>query len=275
MGSRIDEVDHGKGFDRITVAAMAAMAFVLGAALHEHAGHALACHVLGGHVRAFGAFYVDCDYRDMSAMGVRWVALAGPVVSVLVGIVGTILMPRCARPLPRLFWWLFASIGYMTGFGYLLFSAVAGIGDLGTGPDGALHALPNEWLWRVPMGVLGYGLYDRAVVWSMRHLGDMVGGGTDRVRRIRAISLTAYIAIGVSSVLIGLLNPQGLVIVLTSAAAASLGGTSGFAWGPYRAHPSSDDPRPRNTLPRSIAWIAAGIIVVAAYAVVFGPTIAN
>ncbi|MFT4257681.1 MAG: hypothetical protein QM599_12110 [Pseudoxanthomonas sp.] len=261
--------------DWLAVAAIAALAFVLETALHEHGGHALACAALGGHVREFGAFHVDCDYRAMGAAAIRWVALAGPIMSLCTGIVAANLLTRCRRPLPALFCWLIASVGYLTAFGYPLFSAVGGIGDLGVGPDGALHGVAQPWLWRVPMGVLGYLCYDRAVVWSMRRLGDIVGGGEDRVRRIRRIALIAYLAIGVVAVLIGLLNPHGIVIVLVSAVASSLGGMSGFAWGPYRAAPSADDPRPRNVLPRSVAWIVVSLLGVLAYGIVFGPTIMN
>ncbi len=264
-----------RGFDPWTLAALAAIAYVLETALHEHGGHALACTLLGGHVRGFGAFYVDCDYRAMGTASIRWVALAGPIMSLCTGLVAANLVARCRRPLSRVFCWLLASIGCMTAFGYPVFSAIGGIGDLGVAPGGALQGVAAPWLWRVPMGVLGYLCYDRAVVWSMRRLGYIVGGGADRVVRIRRISLIAYLAGGVVSVLVGLLNPEGLVIVLTSAVASSLGGTSGFAWGPYRAQPLAEDPRPRNVLPRSRGWIVAAIVIVAGYALLFGPTIAN
>lgn len=180
-----------------------------------------------------------------------------------------------ARTTGTLFWWLLAAVGFMTGFGYLVFSAVTGLGDFGTGSDGALPGVPMPWLWRLAMGVVGYWLYDRSVLWIVGQLGEQVGGGPDRVWRIRSIALLCYIAGGITCVLIGLINPEGLVIVLTSAAAASLGGTSGFAWGPYRAHPSNDDPRPRHVLPRSWAWILVSLASVLAYAVVFGPTLFN
>jgi len=264
---------RGPGFDWLTVAAIAALAYVLGTALHEHAGHALACRLLGGRVQAMGAFYVQCDYRGLGAPVVRAVALAGPAVSLLSGLACAGLLPYLRTPSSRLLCWLLASCGLMTAFGYLLFSGIAGIGDLGVGEEGVLHAVPLPWLWRVLMAGIGYLLYDRAVVWSITRLGELLGGGALRLARVRRLALLCYLSGAAVSVLIGLLNPQGLVIVLTSAVAASLGGTSGFAWGPYRVRLAADDPRPALPLPRDWRWVLGSAVLVLAYALVFGPTL--
>lgn len=263
----------GLGFDGLTVMAMAGLAYVLSTALHEHAGHALACHALGGHVRGYGAFYVDCDYRGMGSMAMRLVAVAGPAMSLLFGVACMGLLPRLQAPLSRLFCWVLGSCGLMTGFGYLVFSAVSGIGDLGVGEEGVLHGLAMPWLWRVSMLLVGYWLYDRVVVWSITELGRQLGGGPQRRRRARWLALLCYLSGALTSVFIGLFNPVGVVIVLTSAAAASLGGTSGFAWGPARVRLPEDDASPVRTLPRSWPWIVFSAMVVVLYAWVFGPTL--
>jgi len=78
----------------------------------------------------------------------------------------------------------------------------------------------------------------------------------------------------VTCIVIGLFNPEGIVIVLTSAAAASLGGTSGFAWGPPRTRVGAGD-SDAVVFPRIWAWIAVSVVIVLAYAIVFGPTIVN
>ena len=261
-----------RGFDWLTVIALAALAYVTGTALHEHLGHAASCVALGSHVEKFGAFYVDCDDTRLSTMRVRWVALAGPIVSLLTGLVCARLLRVARAPLTRLFTWMLASIGLMTAFGYMLFSAVSGIGDLGTGNEGLLHDVAMPWLWRVLMGGIGYWLYDRSVVWSMRTLAGIVGGREERPQRVQRIALLTYIAGAVTCIVIGLFNPEGIVIVLTSAAAASLGGTSGFAWGPPRTRVGAGD-SDALAFPRNWAWIAASVVLVLAYAIVFGPTI--
>ncbi|MBS0199355.1 MAG: hypothetical protein JSR70_02795 [Proteobacteria bacterium] len=265
---------NARSFDWLTVIALAALAYVTGTALHEHLGHAASCVALGSDVKKFGAFYVDCDDPQLSALGVKLVALAGPVVSLLTGLACMRLLRVVQSPLSRLFTWMLASIGLMTAFGYMMFSGVAGIGDLGIGDDGVLHDVAMPWLWRGVMAVVGYFFYDRCVVWSMRTLAGIVGGREDRPRRVQRIALLTYIAGAVTCIVIGLFNPEGIVIVLTSAAAASLGGTSGFAWGPPRTRVGAGD-SDAVTFPRSWAWIAASVVIVLAYAIVFGPTISR
>jgi len=66
---------------------------------------------------------------------------------------------------------------------------------------------------------------------SLRKMDKLIGGeGTARVAQAEKLALTSYLTGTVMSVLIGLLNPHGIIIVITSAAAATLGGTSGLAW---------------------------------------------
>lgn len=261
-----------RGFDWLTVAALAALAYVTGTALHEHLGHAASCIALGSDVKEFGAFYVECDNARLSAMGMKIVALAGPVVSLLLGLACARLLRFTQAPLTRLFVWMLASIGLMTAFGYMMFSGVAGIGDLGIGSEGLLHDVAMPWLWRVPMAAVGYFFYDRSVVWSMRTLAAITGGREERPRRVQRIALLTYIAGAVTCIAIGLFNPEGIVIVLTSAAAASLGGTSGFAWGPPRTRVGAGDSN-ATVFPRSWTWIIASLVLVLAYGIVFGPTI--
>jgi hypothetical protein len=75
------------------------------------------------------------------------------------------------------------------------------------------------------------------------------------------------------SVAVGLLNPHGIVIVLISSAASSLGGTSGLAWMMQmldRKKITSDAPL---KLERNWAWIVVGVVVASLYALILGPTI--
>lgn len=73
--------------DLPTLVAVSALAYVAAVALHEHLGHAGACVLLGSHPKELGAFYVDCDPRGLGSGAVRAVALAGPCVSLLTGLV--------------------------------------------------------------------------------------------------------------------------------------------------------------------------------------------
>ena len=263
--------------DTLTVVAISALAYLLATFLHEAVGHGLSCVALGGKAKELSAFYFDCDYSGMGDFGIRAVALAGPLVSLLVGLGGLLWLRRTqSTPQTWFFAWLFMSIGFMIASGYLLFSGFSGIGDFGTDRNGALYRLEPEWLWRsiiTVLGALGYWLTVRV---SLREMERVIGGGgQERVSRAQGLALTAYLTGGILSVLIGFLNPYGLVIVLTSAAAASLGGTSALAWEMQlmdrrRVAPAGE---PTFTVPRSLTWLVAGGLFTLLYALILGPSL--
>lgn len=262
--------------DRLTLVAISALAYIVEVALHEHLGHAVSCIALGSRVLEFGAFYVNCDSALLSPAGARLVALAGPAVSLMTGIGAFALLGRIPVAY-RAAWyltWLTGALGLMTATGYPLFSGISGLGDFGTTPDGALSGATPEWLWRVALTVAGAVGYSVAVRYAVRVLDPHASGALDqRLRDARRVMLTSYLTGAVVYVTIGFLNPYGLVIVATSALAASMGGTSGLLWMFRRMDRSRIVPPPGLAFARSWAWIAVSVVVVAAYAALLGPTI--
>ena len=264
------------GIDYLTVIALSMLAYTLAVLLHEHLGHALTCVSLGGHPAELGAYYVNCLYANMPELSIRLVALAGPLVSLVTGAIGLLVLDRIPQGSSHLrYWtWLFGTISLMTAAGYLLFSGVSGLGDFGTSRDGALFLAQPEWLWRLVSAVIGAASYALVIYISLRKMDNLIGGeGTLRVAHAQKLALTSYLTGTLTAVAIGLLNPQGIVIVLISAAASTLGGTSGLAWMMqmlYRKKASSTPPLP---LDRSWLWICTGFIVTILYAIILGPTL--
>jgi hypothetical protein len=262
--------------DWLTLIAVSALAYIVALALHEHLGHATACVLLGSHPLELGAFYVNCDESLLSAAAMRVVEIAGPVVSLLTGIIAFQLLPRfgARSSAAWYFTWLLGSVGFMTATGYPLFSGVSGLGDLGTGVDGALQGVRPEWLWRGALIVAGAGTYFIVVRNSARVLDlRFSGAGVSRVRGARSLTLISYITGAVVYLLIGLLNPYGFVIVATSALASSMGGTSGFLWMHRLLSATRDVPPPGLYFSRSWPWIGAALVTVGAYAAALGPTL--
>lgn len=260
-----------------TLIAIAAIAYVAAVALHEHLGHATACVLLGSRPIELGAFYVNCDDSQLSSAAVRIVALAGPFVSLLTGIVCLLLLlPRMPREASRGFYflWLLGSIALMGAAGYPLFSGIAGIGDLGTGADGALHGAQPEWLWRIALAVLGGLGYLGVVALSVRLIAPRLEGAAEaRVRQGTRMNLIAYLTGATVYLLIGLLNPMGLVILLESVLPSSLGGTSGLLWMMQRLDRRKPPTGPALSVSRSLGWILAAGAITIAYALVLGPTL--
>jgi hypothetical protein len=262
--------------DNLTLIALSMLAYTLTVLLHEHLGHALACVSLGGHPAELGAFYVNCQYANMPDVSIRLVALAGPIVSLITGAVSFLVLGRIPQGSSRLrYWvWLLGTISLMTATGYLLFSGFTGLGDLGTSRDGALYLARPEWLWRPVSVLIGGAGYALVIYLSLREMDKLIGGeGTVRVAQAQKLALSSYLTGTLVSVLIGLLNPHGMVIVLSSAAASTLGGTSGLAWMMQLLDRKKASPASPLQLERSWSWVIAGFVVTILYAVILGPTV--
>jgi hypothetical protein len=95
-----------------------------------------------------------------------------------------------------------------------------------------------------------------------------------RERCALILTVVPYLTGGLLSCIAGLFNPVGMVLVAISAAAASLGGTSGLAWmamllrGPW--FPRVEPPAPF-TIARSWTWIVAATILAVLFIAVLGP----
>jgi hypothetical protein len=268
---------HGDyGVDYLTVIALSMLAYTLAVLLHEHIGHTLACISLGGHPVELGAFYVNCQYANMADLPIRLVALAGPIVSLITGAICLFFLDRIPKGSSHMrYWaWLFGTISLMTAAGYLMFSGVTGLGDFGSSRDGALYLARPEWLWRLALAVIGCAGYALVIYLSLGKMDTLIGGGgIPRVAQAQKLALTSYLSGTLMSVIIGLLNPQGIIIVLISAAASTLGGTSGLAWMMQmldRKKVSSATPL---RLERSWFWVSMGFIAAILYAVILGPTL--
>jgi hypothetical protein len=262
--------------DLLTVIAISALAYIAAIGLHEHLGHTTACYLLGSRPTEISAFYVNCNDASLSDLRIRLVSLAGPVVSLLVGVVCFLILryraPRSSQGF--YFVWLLGSIGAMAATGYLLLSGISGIGDLGMTRDGVFYQATPAWLWRLLLtlaGLVGYFLVDLISV----HRIDprLAGQGRPRIHAARMLALTSYLTGAAVSILIGLLNSNGLFIVLISSAASSLGGTSGLLWMMQLLNREKVVPVPGLVISRNWGWIAVGAMVTVAYAAVLGPTI--
>jgi hypothetical protein len=129
-------------------------------------------------------------------------------------------------------------------------------------------------LWRIALVVGSYVAYRWVVRVFLRPIEARAAGvGRPRIQAAQHMALTAYFAgVGIY-LLIGLLNPQGLFIVVTSALAASMGGTSGLLWMMRLLDQGHEVPPPGLYFGRSWMWISVAAVVVAIYAAILGPSV--
>jgi hypothetical protein len=171
----------------------------------------------------------------------------------------------------RYFFWIGMTINLLQAGGYFLFSGIANIGDWAEFVKG----LEPAWGWRVGLAVVGIASYAMFVWLALLELRPLIGSDPIE-RRLQATRLTVlpYLAGGTLSCIAGLLNPVGMVLVAISAAAASFGGTSGFAWMAQwlngRAIPAGPPARPAY-IGRSWGWIIVSAILSAAFISLLGP----
>ena len=255
--------------DRWTIAGLGLLLMPLLTMWHEIGGHAATCILQGGHVSALGAFYVDCD----GLFGLRKivVACAGVFMNVVLAITGYLLWRRAIGDTARITLWLIWVSEAFVASGYFLFSGVTGYGDLGIGEGGSLTDFGLTWpiqIIEIVAGVMSYVLLVRVAI---RALNTMIGDGPETRHVRRSIAHVYYASAGVAAVLVGLLNPLGIVITIMSAAASSFGGLAGFISIGY-AVGRSGSARPI-LLPRNLLVIGAGVIAIAAFAFLLGPSL--
>ena len=258
----------------VNVATLAAIAIIVGLIsnqLHEAVGHGGTCLATGHHVSAWGAFYVDCNLEGAPRLDARLVAMAGSTVNLIAALIGAALFRAAdpARGTHRFFLWLFATVNAFEWAGYFLFSGVSGIGDWGT--DGVLAGTAQPWPWRILFAVGGMALYVWLAQIAMRTLAGMTGAHPAGLKQAHRIATICYFTIGIASTLVGLLNPMGIVIVLSSAMASSFGGLSGLLWAQSMLRPGAA--RGPLIIRRSLPLMIAALALLLAVAAVLGPTL--
>lgn len=255
--------------DWLTIAGLGALLMPLLTMWHEIGGHAAACGMQGGHVATIGAFYVECT--DVIGVGNVYVAGAGVFVNVVLAICAYLLWRRAVGDTARIVLWLVWVSQAFVASGYFLFSGVTGHGDLGIGEGEALANLGSPLLIQAVEILIGAASYILLVRTAIQTLNAMIGTGPDTRRVRRQIAHVFYASAGAAAVLVGLLNPLGIVITVMSAAASSFGGLAGFISVGY-AVGSGGHAKPI-LLHRSLTIISAGVITLTAFALILGPSL--
>jgi hypothetical protein len=263
-----------KNIDRPTLVAIAVVAYALANLVHEGLGHGGACLLAGGRPLALSAIHFEEDPGTLDAVGEKWVAAGGTIANVIAGVLALVAL-RAARSAPatgRYFLWLFMTVNLLQAGGYWLFSGLGNIGDWAN----VIAGLSPGWVFRLGLAVLGSVAYCGVVLLSLRELAPFLGRGAGQWRRALPLTVIPYLAGGILYVAAGFLNPVGWLLVLISAAAASFGGASALAWmaqllrNETRFPPHEGEAPP---FPRSIPWLAAGLVVALPFVFVLGPGI--
>ena len=242
--------DQGQD-DRITVAAIAVLAYVMADVAHEVAGHGAAFLLSGGRACTFTTTRL-LEAGGRGTDGNPLWDLGGPCGNLMMAGISWFGLRAAHDSRTRLLWWLTLAFSLFWAFGYLMFCGVVGRGDW----FALIPGLPNVWLGRIAFAVAGWLLYR----WTIRLLG--AGAGWRR----RTV-LTAYIAGGLIACAGALFDPWGPMEMLNSGALSSFGAAAGLLWTPRWFSGG------RANISRGVGWIISATVVSILYVFVLGPGI--
>jgi hypothetical protein len=211
--------------DRLTVAAISALAFMLSDVLHEALGHACVALATGAQSgvtstvawsSAYDSKLVDAGGTlvNLAAAGIFWLLLRT--------------LRRTAEPL-RLFLLLSCAFNLFDGTGYFFFSGVTNFGDWA----GVIAGLEPHIAWRIGLIAAGMAMYWGAVAVIGSALVRELGVAQSDQARYWRLMVTSYWSAVVVNTLGGLLNPAGIRYVFLSALPASAGANCGLLWMRY------------------------------------------
>jgi hypothetical protein len=237
--------------DRLTVIAISGLACVLQDILHEGLGHGVTALLSGARHLTVSTVALQSD------IDTRLVAANGTVVNLIFAAIFwlVLLKPQRYQPATRYFLALAMAGNLFTGTGYFLFSGVFNFGDWAA----VIQGLQPHWLWRLGLVVLGAASYYASMLLVAAQLKPFREKDQSS-RRLRVLCWTPYFTDGILAGLGGLLNPLGLFYIIASALPSTLGANAGLLSLPSMMRRESRKAEEIvGTIPRSPAWIAAGV----------------
>src|SRR5262249_14817646 len=130
----------------------------------------------------------------------RFVSAAGSIANVIVGLAALLAARRLRGFGPtRYFLLLLGAVNLLNGTGYLLFSAVLGIGDWAA----VILGLEPSVAWRIALGITGAATYVGSVLLVAR---EFRGAGVSRAEAKQLI-VPAYVSGGLLLVAASAMNP--------------------------------------------------------------------
>ena len=261
--------------DLFTIGAMAIVAYLISTFTHEALGHGLASLIVNAPIKHVTSLDLVSDLSHLTPWGARFVDAAGCAAQfILAGVVYVIYRRTpSATGNWRYFLWLLYFINVLIPAGYLLVLSFASFGDW----NAFVQGLRPELLWRVVLTLIGASITLAAIFIGARQLDEFLGQDvTKRFGRAMQLVLTSYLVGSTVNTLAGIFSPDGAILVLISAAAATFGGTICLFWTGYVAGhlpPRADTPILPRVVTRQAGWLIAGTVALVIYFAVLGPGI--
>jgi hypothetical protein len=257
--------------DRLTVIAIAVIAYAWVNITHEIIGHYGTAALLGNKCLVISSTYIPRAIEPL-AWKDNVIIAAGSTANWAVGLVcfGILRAWRMAPPSLRYFLWLSVCVNLFLASTYVTVAPIIKFGDSYI----LIHDLQDQLFWRVALVLAGAAACWLSFRLCRAELGRLIGFGGCATRRVAwELVVPAYVAGGVVTVTSGLFSQLDFKVAQLEAA----GGTFGLtAW--LLLLPLSIPEAPATTehpfvLPRSIGWIVAGALIGLIFIFVLGPGI--
>jgi hypothetical protein len=240
--------------DAITVGAIAIIAMCVATAAHEAVGHGGACLLLGGRITLLTSAYFHCAVKSI------YVSPAGPLGNFLAGFGGWAAMRLLpvSHPRARLFALLVTAFSFYWAFAYLVSSLATGEGDYAITVRDFLGN--PDTFWRAGGIVIGAALY---LLFSRALAARTITFFGQRATRMLQ---TAWLAATLATIAAAALYMPDRAHAMKEA-----GLEIGVASIPLvipRRHAEGAGEMP--PVSRSAGWIAAAVVVFAAFALTLG-----
>jgi hypothetical protein len=234
------------------------------------------CHEVLGH--GLATLFVD-DVRPVSLTTValssngasnRWVALAGPLINLVLGFVSLAWFRRISTfGTGPFFLWLFATVNLLNGTGYAIYSGALDFGDLAV----VIAGWEPHMAWRVGMVVLGIAGYYLSLRLSSVSLARRVDACGMSRRVMPRLVWPAYFAGGLLIVAGAAMNPLSNLILLSGVSGGFVC-MVGILFVPMIADPAAVAGAGEEPWRASWPWIVSAVVVTAVFIFVIGPGIA-
>jgi hypothetical protein len=233
------------------------------------------CHEVLGHGVAT-LFFKDVIPLSLTTVALsstglsRWIALAGPLVNLVLGILSLAWFRRLsAFGTWPFFLWLFAIVNLLNGTGYAIYSGGLDFGDLAV----VIAGREPHTAWRVGMVVLGIAGYYVSLRLSSVSLARRLDACGVSRRVIPRLTVPAYLSGGLLLVAGAAMNPLSNLILLSGVSGGFVC-MAGILFIPVVADPAGTASTGAEPWRASWGWIACAMTVAAAFVFVVGPGIA-
>jgi hypothetical protein len=257
--------------DRLTVIAIAVIAYAEVNITHEIIGHCGTAALLGNKCLVISSTYIPRAIEPLVWKD-NVIIAAGSTANWAIGLVcfGILRAWRTARPALRYFLWLSMCVNLFLASTYVTTAPIIKFGDSYI----LIRDLPDQLLWRGVLVSAGAAACWLSLRLCRAELGRLIGSGGRAAQGVAwELVAPAYVAGGVVTVASGLFSQLEFKVAQLEAAGGSFGLTAWLLLLPLLIPEQPTPARQPFMVPRSVGWIVAGALTGLTFIGVLGPGI--